>query len=482
MWYYLRRRVHPTWHLTSLCFGIITGVVLACFTGVFLSNGWLVIAGLLLGGTFAKRWRVLLLAAFLAGLCLGGWRGTIAQADLSRYGPMIGKHVVLTGIVSGDAEEGKRGQVIVKLRDVYDGEVRLPGTVRVIVADRAAIKRSDQLTVDGRLDAGFGTFAATMNGARLVKQARVPHGDPALEVRDSFSEKVSAAIQGPAASLGIGYLLGQKQVLSKELQDALVVTGLTHVVVASGYNLTILVRLARRLFARISKYLAALASVGMVGAFVAVTGLSPSMTRAGLVSLLGIWAWYYGRKFHPVTLLVVVAAATVLWNPSFAWGDIGWLLSFTAFAGVMILAPLLRAYFYGDKKPSFVGQVMGETVSAHILTAPIILVVFGQFSNIAVLSNLLILPFIPLAMLLTFIAGIGAWLLPSAATIIGWPAEMLLNAMIFVVNWSASIPGAQTQLEFPLWGALLCYGVIVLLCWYLSWKTKHRLRETSIIE
>lgn len=481
MWYHLRRRLHPTWHFTLCCLGIIAGVVIARYSDIFSHVGWLVFAGILIGAAMIKRWRVLLILAFVAGICIGGWRGSIEQAGLSRYTPMIGKHVVLTGVVDGDMEEGKRGGAV-KLRDVRQGSQSLTGTIRVTLAEHGMIRRSDKVTVDGKLDAGFGTFAATMRNAKIIRQERNIVGDPALALRDNFSHYVQASVQGSAASLGSGYLLGQKQALPQDLQDALVVTGLTHVVVASGYNLTILVRLARRIFARISKYLAALSSVAMVGGFIAVTGLSPSMTRAGLVSLLGVWAWYYGRKFHPVTLLSFVAAVTVLWNPSYAWGDIGWLLSFTAFAGVMILAPLLQAYFYGEKKPSFIGQTLGETFAAHVVTAPIILVVFGQFSNIAILSNLIILPFIPLAMLLTFVAGIGAWLTPGVAHIVGWPAQTLLDAMIWVINWTASVPGAQSKFSLPLWGVAVCYVALVGICLYLSWRTKHRLRETSIVE
>jgi competence protein ComEC len=185
-------------------------------------------------------------------------------------------------------------------------------------------------------------------------------------VRDDFADHVRKAVDEPAASLGIGYLLGQKSALPPELVEALTVAGLTHIVVASGYNLTILVRLARRAFARVSKYLATLSGGVLIVGFIAMTGASPSMVRAGLVASLSMLAWYYGRKFHPVTLLALVAAATVLVNPSYAWGNLGWELSFAAFAGVMIVAPLLQAYFYGNEKPRLVPQILGEMLKKRL--------------------------------------------------------------------------------------------------------------------
>ena len=135
-------------------------------------------------------------------------------------------------------------------------------------------------------------------------------------------------------------------------------------IVASGYNLTILVRLARRLFAKISKYLATLVSCSLVLGFIAMTGASPSMVRAGLVTGLSLLAWYVGRKFHPVVLLGIVSAITVLCNPSYAWGDMGWMLSFAAFAGVIIVAPVMTAYFFSaDKVPAII-QILLETLAA----------------------------------------------------------------------------------------------------------------------
>ena len=172
----------------------------------------------------------------------------------------------------------------------------------------------------------------------------------------------------------------------------------------------------------------------------------------------------------------------MLVSPSYAWGNLGWELSFAAFAGVMIVAPLLQAYFYGNEKPRLVPQILGETVSAQLATAPIILVAFGQFSNIAILSNLIILPFIPLAMLLTFIAGLGSYVLPAAAPIIGWPAEFVLRSMVAVVEWCASVPWAQSEVVFPWWGAVVWYGLIAAACWYVKWRTRYRLYEASIVE
>lgn len=283
--------------------------------------------------------------------------------------------------------------------------------------------------------------------------------------------------------MGVGYLVGQRRALPADLVTALQVAGLTHIVAASGYNLTILVRLTRRLFAKISKYLAALSASAMIVASIAVTGMSPSMTRAGIVAGLSLAAWNYGRKFHPVTLLFLAIAITVLINPSYTWGDLGWQLSFAAFAGVMIVAPLIQRYFFGDEKPGTIRQILGETISAQLVTAPILIISFGQLSNVAIVSNLIILPFVPITMLLTFILGVGSLVFPvSIASIIALPATWILEYMVYVTQHLASLPWAMSLLNISWWIAAICYGLIIGFCVY-AWRvTKFDLRETNLIE
>jgi competence protein ComEC len=384
--------------------------------------------------------------------------------------------------VSDDAENDAGGKTILRMGLLSINNSAIGGTLWVSASTDADIKRSDQLTITGKLGAGFGSFAATMYEAQVSSVVRPEPGDAARELRDWFAGAVQTAIPQPQASLGLGFLVGQKRALPADLAEALVIAGLTHIVVASGYNLTILVRLARRIFMKVSKYTAALAASLMIGGFVAVTGLSPSMSRAALVASLSLAAWYYGRRFHPLVLLSFAAAVTVMVNPAYMSGDLGWQLSFAAFAGVMILAPLLQRYFFGEKKPGFVRQILGETVAALIVTAPILIGAFGQFSNVAIIANLLVLPLVPLAMLLTFIAGIGALIVPNFATLIGLPATWLLGYMVYIAQWLSHLSWAQSAVQFSSWAVIGCYVLIVGVCVYMWRVTRYDLRDTNIVE
>lgn len=476
--------VHPTWHFTVFCGGVLAGLGLSVLPGleVFHSYAWLWLSVLLIGFAVWKRWRWLLVLALAAGVLVGLARGTVDGAERAAYARIIGKQIELTGRVAEDPDVGKRGDTLLRLADVKLGGMTLPGQVWVSSAEKNAIQRSDIVTVKAMAQDGFGSFGISMYHAQIVKVERPSPGDVALAARDDFGEKVRLGIDEPSASLGMGYLAGQRRSLPPDLDEALRLAGLTHIVVASGYNLTILVRGMKRLFEKRSRYLTVFLSLLLVGSFVAVTGASPSMTRAGLIALLALAAWYFGRKFHPVTLLLFAAAVTGLIDPSYVWGNLGWQLSFAAFAGVMILAPLLQAYFFGAKKPGAIRQILGETISAQIVTAPLILMAFGALSNVAVIANLLVLPLVPLAMLLTFATGLVGYILPALSHIAGLPAQWLLDYMVWVTQATAGVSWAQTELAFPTWALVASYGLIIAGCWWMQRATKYRLRETSVIE
>ncbi len=481
---YLRRQVHTSWLLAFVCVGIFFGVVWtqSLPLGSFYALSWLLTgSGLVLWALWRGRVWAIAFAIF-GGLLIGLWRGSAERTGLATYQQTYGVTAVVQGTLSDDVDINKRDQLVVRLKHISINNVALKGSLWLTTEQTKEIQRSDKLTVKGKIQKGFGGFAASMYDAKVIRVQRPEPGDVALKIRDWFSRGVTSAVSEPEASLGLGYLVGQRRGLPEEFDTALKTAGLTHIVVASGYNLTILVRLTRRLFEKISKYLSFVAASGMIASFVAITGMSPSMSRAGLVAGLSLLAWYYGRRFHPLVLLPLAIAITILVQPSYAWGDLGWQLSFAAFAGVMLLAPLANAYFFGDKPERPLARILVETLSAQICTLPIILLAFGQTSAVAPIANMLVLPLVPLAMVLTFIAGISGMLLPSAANVVGLPAELLLTYMTSIVNYFGTLPWAIQEISLSFTGACVLTLVIVAFGVYMWRKTGYKLANASLVE
>lgn len=480
-WWILKRKIHTSWLITIFCLSISFGVFLAANLNGFSSFGYLIVSIVLSIFVFWKKTIYFIPLIICSGLLFGLWRGSLTSVDIARFEKIYGQEVRVKGIVSGDVEDIDSSVSSFNFTNLVINDEKFTGVIKVST-DNSKINRGDFLTIVGIVQKGFGSNSGAMYRAKVLEITHPAQSDIVVTIRDWFADGVKNAINEPESSLGLGFLLGQKNSLPTNLIISLQLVGLTHMIVASGYNLTILVRFARRIFVKISKYLATAFSIIMIIVFILITGLSPSMSRAGFVSLISLLAWYYGRRFHPIVLLALAIATTLMFCPNYAWGDIGWQLSFLAFAGVMIFAPLTQRYFFDNKKVGFVAQVLIETVSAQIMTAPIIIMAFGQISNVAILSNLILLPLVPLVMLLTFIAGLGGLIAPSFAGYIGLPASWLLSVMIWIVKKFAELPWVSSVIKIELWQVAIYYLIIVIICIYMSRATKYKLRDTNLVE
>jgi len=476
---WVNKRLHISWFIAWTSFGFLIGVALSVlsWSSIFADAAWLIVGTSLFAVGALNRKTYIIILALSAGLIFGLWRGAIERQALNSYRPYYGNNFTISGKVAEDTSYGPQGDQRLRLGYIKIHNQNLPEQIWVSTNSTLDIKRGDLVTLRGQLEKGFGNIPASIYRASVVKVTRPYPGDIGRRVRDKFADGIRRAIPDPEASLGIGYLVGQRSTLSEDLDQQIKTVGLTHAVVASGYNLTILVAFACKLFAKKSKYLATLSGGTMIAGFMLITGFSPSMSRAGLVSGLSLIAWYYGRKIHPFVLLPFAAAITALIRPAYIWGDIGWYLSFAAFVGVIVLAPLLHHYFWGEsKKPHLLRELLVGTISAQAATLPIILLTFHQYSQYALLANLLVLPLVPLAMMMTFISGLSGLLAPSFAHIAGLPASFILTYMVKIIGTISNFPNAKTEITFALPIMTASYITLMILIGLLWQKTQHKFR------
>ena len=283
-----------------------------------------------------------------------------------------------------------------------------------------------------------------------------------LDIRDWFSERIRKLVPEPEVNLGLSYLMGMKSGLPDDLSENLRAVGLTHIVVASGAHLSILVEIARKIFGRLSRFAGLLFSVLFVVFFMSMVGWTPSILRAGVMAILTLVSWYVGRRFEAWRMILLVAAFTLMLNPMFV-SSLGWLLSFAAYAGIMVVGPKMAKFFYGAKKPGFIASTVMTTIAATVMTLPIILYYFGQVSLISVVANLLILPTLPWAMGLMFLTGVFAGV-PGVEMAVAFLGTKLLDFHIAVVGFFGEMKQFLIQMSpYQPWVFWIYAAVILLL-------------------
>lgn len=379
-----------------------------------------------------------LILVMVLGFSLGLWRGNLYMQKLADINGLAQQKVTIEASASSDAVYGTRSQIeftASQIKLLRPRQRNLTGNAKISGFGVPMVYRGDRVLITGKL--------YPMRGANQIRIAYAQLKIVAVsdswfgKLTRTFSTGMENALPEPQASFGLGLLVGQRTNLPADIVTQLTAVGLVHIVAVSGYNLTILVRAAQRLRIR-SKYQRTLMTLGLILAFILVTGFSASIVRAAIVSVLSLWAWYYGRAIKPVLIIFFSAALTALFNPFYVWSDIGWYLSFLAFFGVLVVAPLISARF--KKPPQLLTQVIVETLSAEIMTLPLIMMTFGQMSLIALIANALVVPVIPVAMLASAVAALGGALIPAYAGWLAWPANLLLTYILDLVHMMSHIP------------------------------------------
>jgi competence protein ComEC len=403
-----------------------------------------------------------LMTVIILGLGLGLWRGGEYMRNVYLFNSLNGQKIVIVAQAKTDAVYSTNSQIefISSEAHLLQGPIsptNLAGSFKVSGFGVPMVYRGDIVRASGKFYTTRGSNQGRISYAQLE---RLGSGQSVI---NNFTRKFNAGMQSalpePQASFALGLLIGQRTTLPKQLTAELTAVGLVHIVAVSGYNLTIMVRGIGRLKLG-SKYQKLVASLSLIVGFVLVTGFSASIVRAAIVSILGLWAWYYGRKLKPFVLISFTAAITGLWNPFYVWSDLGWYMSFLAFFGVLVIAPLIIKRFF-KSQPKILTIVLIETLSAEIMTLPLILMTFSQLSMVALLANVLVVPLVPLAMLFSAVAGLAGAFLPATAGWIALPARIVLTYMLDVIHILASIPSVLLHRSISLATMLVFYACVI---------------------
>jgi competence protein ComEC len=470
----LTRRVRRWALIVICCLAVFGGTVLARHVGLEDARWlWVIVPFVLL----SLRRHNLLTVFFLGLLCfgIGWWRGSEYMHKLAVHQSLHYQKVVLVGRAADDAVYGKRYQLefsLSNLQVVHPESAPLIGGVTVRGFGEAAVYRGDIVQVSGKLYPARGNNLGSISFAEL----KVLQRDASWlnQFRRNFAAGMQSALPEPVASFGLGLLIGQRSTLPEITEEELRHAGLTHIIAVSGYNLTIIVLACRRMLAGRSKFQATAACLALISVFLLITGSSPPIVRAAIISIIAIAVWFYGRKINALALLFLSAAITVVANPLYLWGNVSWYLSFLAFFGVLVLAPLITKRFIGGKEPNIIVGVLIESACASILVVPYILFIFGEVSLVSLLANVLVVPFIPLAMLFALIAGLAGMFVPMLAGWLALPAKWLLTYMLDIAGVLSRLPHAfVSHIGFSLGLMLASYCIIIFICLVLWSKTKR---------
>ncbi|HCQ31757.1 TPA: hypothetical protein DIU27_05290 [Candidatus Collierbacteria bacterium] len=250
--------------------------------------------------------------------------------------------------------------------------------------------------------------------------------------RESLVSVYKKYMPEPEAGLVSGIVLGYKKDMGQKLYQQMIKSGAVHISVASGYNILLVGGMVLSLsFWLVRRAVAIWIALGAMVFYALLAGGDPPVVRAVYMAGLMYLGQSLGRGTKSGWVLTLTAWVMLMIDPVLL-SSASFQLSVAASYGLMVVEPWLSKKLVavvGDGLINFAGSIgLTTTVSTMLLTMPIIWWHFGRMSLVSIVSNILILPFVPPMMMF----GAGMLLFPG---IFSLPVYALSHWIVLMIRF-----------------------------------------------
>jgi competence protein ComEC len=421
--------------------------------------------------------RPAVLAVALAFALLAVGRAELPPSDPQtpvRAASLVGRIATITGRVADDSRPSAGGgEVLVEPDQVVISGSQVSGIGNLMVRWRgpAIAGFGQQVQATGRLmlPRDLPTFdrRAYLAQRQVYLELQTTSFDVLTDgnglaalpswLRARYTSALDDAVPAPHAAVLLGVVLGIRQGIPPALQNALIATGLVHLLVLSGLKVAVFARLVQASLQPVLGRLATWPALGLIAIYAMVGGATPAAVRAAAMGGLAIAASRLGRPTHVWTSLALTAAAMLGLHPELAW-DVGFQLSFAGTVAIILLTPGI------ERRLSFMPRVLREpfavTCAAQVGTLPMMATDFHVLSPVAPLANALVIPILPALVSCGLLLG-ALSIQPEIARLAAIPITGLLAYLEQVAYVLARVPAAVIPIpRFPSWAGLAYYSAL----------------------
>lgn len=457
------------------CLSFSLGVFIASFFKIpILALFVSVIIAIISISIFWPNKRVVVCCFALIFAVLGVYRYQMfsEKTDIVNFDVDSNKNIVFQGVIAEEPNVRiKDTQYVIEVeslgvlqgeRIIYDNKI--PGKILVTASHYPSYKYGDLVEIDGKITipkkfdsfdyreylAKDGVYYIIYNPkTRFISSGGANSVYSVIfSFKNAFKEKLGHLLPEPEISLLNGFLLGERSGMGEDLKNDFSITGTSHIVAVSGFNVTIIavIILELCLLVGFSRGQAFWISLLAITAFIIMVGAPASAIRAGIMGGLVMAAMRAGRLSAVSTAIVFAAVLMIADNPKVLRFDVGFQLSFLAVLGLVWVYPILDKFFKKIPDTLKIKSMLLVTISAQVMALPILIYNFDRLSLVAPLANILILPLVPLAMALGFLAGVFSYVWIVPAKIIGYFTWVILTYQIRAIEYLASLPWASVEI------------------------------------
>lgn len=262
-------------------------------------------------------------------------------------------------------------------------------------------------------------------------------------------------------------LTGDKSGLSYQQRSDLKISGIYHALAVSGMHVAMLMSALAVITAKRQR-LYVLLGLPVLAFYCAMVGGMPSVLRASVMQIFLMLAPIFRREPDTPTSLGAALLVLCVQNP-WCLVNTGMQLSFLATAGIVAFHPSILKALTAKKMKHFrrlriaAANITAASVSAMILTVPVMAYSFGMISLVTILTNLLALQAITWCFFLGFVAAVLGFISLPAASVPAFCCTWLVRYVCWITGKLVRVPFAAVYLQTPYLGFWLIFAYVVIM-------------------
>ena len=429
-----------------------------------------------------------------------------------------GEEIKVEAIVISDAQE-KEYNYVYKIKILCaDNNDKYKNTYLYLKTSKKStekLKYGDKIEVKGSFteassQRNYGGFnykeylkSLKIYGTIKANQLKVLSGDClnnvfnlANQVSSMMKQKIDSSMEETQAAIIKGIIFGDSSEIEEEIQENFRISSISHVLAVSGMHVSYLV-IGIQLFLKsiIGKRKTRFITIVFLIFYMFITGFSPSVVRASMMSILLIGGEVLYRKNDIWTSMAISLFLILIYNP-FLIENIGLQFSYIGTMGIMILHKSVFSflknikiknkkwkYKFNRKAIFFISkikEILAVTLSAQLAIFPIMIYHFNLFGVYFLISNLLVSVMIGPIIIFSTIFIIYSFIFNPISKVICIVLKLLIQKLITISNL-AELPFSKLYLStHKIWMILLYYILIITFNFSYCLYTSPKLNNTQV--
>ena len=423
--------------------------------------------------------KIFFIAIFLFSFAVGVIRYEIADSkllDINLENNINSKVQIIGTITEEPTRKDKQAILVVDFKNIVISSSTLAVSGKGIVSTDLypELKYGDLINISGKLEkpqniSNIGTNATSTNAFDYVSYLEKDdinyqinfaktelissgNGNPIKSIlfnfKDSFLSNLNKKIIEPEASLLGGILIGAKKSIDANTTEILRKSGLSYLVVVSGYNITVVADAIMKLLSFLPNIFGFLGGILGIICFVIMSGASSKAIRAGIMALIVILADITHRNYQAGRALIIAGLLMVIINPKILVFDLSFQLSFLATVAVIYISPIIKTKLIFLPAKFGLRDTISFIIAVQILVLPLILYSMETLSLVALPTSVLIIAFVPVVIFFGFVTGMFGFLWLPLSIPFAWISWVLLAYIFNVSKFFAGLPFSTINISW----------------------------------